>query len=93
MRYPEGVSCSHSGVITGRQKENIIPATAELRTSIRTFNPEVRARVVKAVERMARAESLASGADEPEIENYHYSNSVVNDEAVSVDLAQVLLRS
>lgn len=77
------------GSLQAGKKENIIPATAELRTSIRTFNPEVRERVVNAVERMARAESMASGADEPEIENYHYSNSVVNDEAVSADLAQV----
>lgn len=77
------------GSLQAGKKENIIPATAELRTSIRTFNPDVRTRVVGAVERMARAESLASGADEPEIENYHYSNSVVNDEAVSVALAEV----
>ncbi|MGV3104053.1 amidohydrolase [Rothia sp. 32237D007AR] len=77
------------GSLHAGKKENIIPDSAEIRTSIRTFNPQVRQRVLAAVERIAQAEALASGAPAPDIINYHYSNSVVNDEQVSTELAAV----
>ena len=61
-------------------KENIISARAELALSIRTFDPEVRARVLAAIERIARGEAITAGAPrEPEIEQLHSFPAVVND--------------
>ena len=64
-------------------KENIIPDTAEMKISIRSATPDIRERVLTAVTRIIRAEAAASGADEPEIENYHASNVVMNDQGVT----------
>lgn len=49
-------------------KENIIPATAEFTLNVRTFDPEVRERVLGSLRRILKAEADASGAPEPEIE-------------------------
>ncbi|MFD3745387.1 amidohydrolase [Nocardia sp. NPDC058633] len=68
------------GSIHAGTKENIIPDTAELRITIRTETPAVRARVLAAVERIVRAESAASGAvEEPEITVINTFPVTVND--------------
>ncbi len=55
------------GRIHAGTKNNIIPAEATLGLSIRTFDTAVRAKVLAAIERIARAESEASGSTrEPE---------------------------
>lgn len=57
------VGSSRSG-----DKDNVIPDTAELRVNIRTYTPEVRDRVLAAVDRIVKAEAAASGAEhDPEI--------------------------
>jgi amidohydrolase len=43
-------------------KENVIPAEAELKVNVRTFDPEVRARVLDAIARIVRHEAAAAGA-------------------------------
>ncbi|SCX31772.1 amidohydrolase [Mycolicibacterium fluoranthenivorans] len=49
-------------------KENIIPDTAELGISIRTYSPERRAAVQAAIERIVRAETAAAAAPrEPDV--------------------------
>lgn len=56
------------GSLHAGNKENVIPDRAELKINIRTFDPDVRARVLAAVERIVRAEAAAAGApDEPVI--------------------------
>ncbi|MDR3082585.1 MAG: amidohydrolase, partial [Streptomyces sp.] len=56
------------GAIHAGTKENIIPDTAELLINIRSTTPAVCERVLKAVERIIRAEAAASGAPkDPEI--------------------------
>lgn len=50
------------GYLHAGSKENIIPATAELGLSIRSYDPGVRARVLAAVRRIAMAEASAAGA-------------------------------
>src|SRR4051794_40784622 len=53
------------GAIHAGHKENVIPAEAELKVNIRTFDPDVRARVLAAVERIVTAEAAAAGAPRP----------------------------
>lgn len=70
-------------------KENIIPARAVLALNVRTFDPAVRERVLAAIERMVRAEALASGAPEPGITVLSRFPRLVNDpEAAHAALAR-----
>ncbi|HEX3648346.1 MAG TPA: amidohydrolase, partial [Pseudonocardiaceae bacterium] len=56
------------GSLRAGTKDNIIPDTAELTVNIRSYTPAVRTRVLAAVERIVRAEAMASGAErDPEI--------------------------
>ncbi len=54
------VGSIHSGT-----KENIIPDTASLKLNVRSFSPEVRARVLDSIRRIANAEATASDAPRP----------------------------
>ena len=68
------------GALRAGTKENIIPAEAELLLSIRSFDDDVRRRVLDAISRIVRAEALASGADrDPEITVTDSFPAVVND--------------
>jgi hippurate hydrolase len=70
------------GAMRAGSKENIIPDQAELLLSIRSFEKPVRDQVVAAVERIVRAEALASGAPaEPDITVLESFPAVVNDPA------------
>ncbi|MFI5780610.1 amidohydrolase [Nocardia sp. NPDC051570] len=70
------------GAITAGTRHNIIADRAELLVNIRTFTPEVRARVLAAVERIVRAEAAASGADRaPDIETIETFPILFNDPA------------
>jgi hippurate hydrolase len=70
------------GAIHAGDAANIIPDSAELRLSIRTFDEAVREKVLAAVERIVRAEAAAAGADrEPAFETLHSFPAVRNDEA------------
>lgn len=78
------VATFHAGL-----KENIIPDRAEFTLNIRSLTPEVRAKVLTAVERIIRAEAAASGAPEPEIEKLYdfplnYNDPASTDTVVSV---------
>ncbi|TQM45266.1 amidohydrolase [Pseudonocardia cypriaca] len=70
------------GVLRAGTKENIIPDEAELLLSVRTFDPLVRERVLGAIERIVRAEAVASGATRyPEVVVFDGFPAVVNDVA------------
>lgn len=72
------------GAVHAGTAANIIPDSAELRLSIRTFDPDVRRRVLAAIERIVRAEAQAAGADrEPLIETEYSFPAVVNDAAAT----------
>ncbi|WP_245934610.1 amidohydrolase [Arthrobacter psychrolactophilus] len=81
------ISATESAVVTvgsfhAGDKENIISDRAELALSIRSFEAEVRARVLAAIERIVRGEAATSGAPrEPEIEMMYSFPAVVNDAA------------
>ncbi|XXF80790.1 amidohydrolase [Myxococcaceae bacterium GXIMD 01537] len=84
------------GSIHGGTKHNIIPDQVKLQLTVRTYKPEVRQQVLAAIERIAKAESLAAGAPrEPEVAVSPESTpSTYNDPAltqrVSATLARVL---
>src|SRR6185312_15203295 len=53
------------GAIQAGTKENVIPGEALLKLNVRTFDPNVRTRVLAAIERIITAEAVASGAPKP----------------------------
>lgn len=68
------------GVVEAGTKNNIIPETATLKLSVRTFDPVVRSKVLAAVERIVRGEAAASGAPrEPEIVTLYSGPATHND--------------
>ena len=70
------------GTMRAGTKVNIIPDTAELQLSIRSFDPHVRQRVLAAVERIVNGEAQASGAERmPDIEAMESFPALVNDPA------------
>ncbi|WP_034590365.1 amidohydrolase [Hamadaea tsunoensis] len=67
------------GSIVAGTKDNIIPDTAELKINIRSYASDVRARILESVERVIRAEALASGAlREPDVTLFGQFPVVVN---------------
>ncbi|GAA1808528.1 amidohydrolase [Planosporangium flavigriseum] len=72
------------GALHAGTKENIIPDDAELKLSVRTFEPRVRERVLGAITRIVHAEAAAAGAPKPpEVEIMRAFEPVVNDEAAT----------
>ena len=76
------------GVLRAGSKANVIPDEAVIELNVRTFDPGVRARVLAAIERIAKAEAAASGAPrEPELTPLERYPLNVNDEAASERVA------
>jgi metal-dependent amidase/aminoacylase/carboxypeptidase family protein len=72
------------GALRAGTKENIVPDDAELLISLRTFDPEVRSRVLDAITRIVQGEAAASGAPrEPSVEVTMSFPAVVNDPQAS----------
>ncbi len=65
---PDEVAVVTVAAIHAGRKENVIPAEAELKLNVRTFDPDVRDRVLAAITRIVNAEAAAAGAPAPEIE-------------------------
>src|SRR5204862_6914468 len=59
---PGEVAVVTVGYIQAGTKNNIIPDQAELGLTVRSYKPEVRKRVLAAVERITNAEATAGGA-------------------------------
>jgi amidohydrolase len=53
------------GALQAGTKENVIPDEALIKLNVRTFDEDVRKRVLAAIERIVKAESEASGAPKP----------------------------
>ncbi|NYV72912.1 amidohydrolase [Streptomyces sp. UH6] len=67
------------GAMRAGTAANVIPDTAELLVSARTFTDESRTRVLNSIERIAAAEAASTAADAPEIEVYETYPPLVND--------------
>ncbi len=80
------------GAIHGGTAENIIPDDVTLFGTIRTFKPEVRARMLEGIERTAKAVAAMANAPEPEIKITEGTKAVVNDAGV-VGTAEKVLKA
>ena len=88
---PRDVAVVTVGSIHAGLKNNIIPAEAKLELSLRYPDDEARAKVLEKVERVVRAEALASGAEqEPTIVSDHYLPPTINDPEATLRLAAAL---
>ena len=80
------------GAIHGGTAENIIPDDVLLLGTIRTFKPEVRAKMLAGIERTAKAVATMSNAPEPEIKIIEGAKAVINDPGV-VGMAEKVLKA
>ncbi len=81
------------GTFRAGSASNIIPAEAELLLTVRTFNADVRQRVLAAIERIVQAEAIASDAPKPpDIVTFESTGVVINDD-VAVELTRSSLES
>ncbi|ANY06198.1 amidohydrolase [Pseudonocardia sp. HH130630-07] len=70
------------GMLRAGTKENVIPDSAELGLTVRSYTPAVRDRLLAAIERIVRGEAMASGAPrDPEIRVVETFEPLVNDPA------------
>jgi hippurate hydrolase len=78
------------GAIHGGTAENIIPDDVMLSGTIRSFKPEVRAKMLAGIERTAKAVAAMSNAAEPEIMITEGVKAVINDPGVVATAEKVL---
>jgi hippurate hydrolase len=78
------------GAIHGGTAENIIPDDVLLLGTIRTFKPEVRAKMLAGIERTAKAAAAMSDAPAPEIKITEGAKAVMNDPGVVATAEKVL---
>ena len=70
------------GAVQAGTVGNIIPDSATLRGTIRSYKPAVRTKLLDGVRRTARAAAMMGGAPEPEVSLVEGGLAVVNDEGV-----------
>ncbi len=88
---PGDVAVVTVGYIRGGMKNNIIPDEAEMGLTLRSRDPKVRAHLVNAVERIAKAEAEAAGAEKmPRIEHPEETAAVYNDPVLAAHSVPVL---
>jgi amidohydrolase len=78
------------GAIHGGTAENIIPDDVIVLGTIRSFKPEVRAKMLAGIERTAKTVAAMSDAPAPEIRIEEGAKAVMNDPAVVETAAKVL---
>jgi amidohydrolase len=78
------------GAIQGGTAENIIPDDVLLRGTIRSFKPEVRAKMLAGIERTAKAVAAMSDAPVPDIKITEGAKAVMNDPQVVATAEKVL---
>jgi hippurate hydrolase len=78
------------GAIHGGTAENIIPDEVVLTGTIRSFKPEVRAKMLAGIERTAKAVAGMSNAPEPVITITEGTKAVINDPGVVATAEKVL---
>src|SRR6516225_4135055 len=78
------------GSIHAGTAENIIPDEAVLLGTIRTFKPEVRAKIMAGIERTAKAVAQMADAPAPDIRLTEGAKAVINDAAVVEPAVKVL---
>lgn len=88
---PGEVAVITVGSIRAGTKNNIIPDTAQLDLTVRSRKNEVREHVLASIDRVAKGEAIASGAEKmPLIEKYESTSAVYNDPVLAEHLIPVL---
>jgi hippurate hydrolase len=89
--HPGDAAVITVGYIQAGTKNNIIPDTAQMGLTVRSRNPEVRKHLLAAIERIAKGEAEAGGAEKmPLIEKYESTSAVYNDPVLARHLVEVL---
>jgi len=89
--HPGDAAVITVGYIQAGTKNNIIPDTAQMGLTVRSYKAEVRQHLLAAIERIAKAEAEASGAEKmPLVEKYESTSAVYNDPVLTEHLAGVL---
>ncbi len=89
--HPGDAAVITVGYIQAGTKNNIIPDQAQMGLTVRSYKPEVRQHLLAAIERVAKAEAEAGGAEKmPLIEKYESTSAVYNDPVLTQHLAGVL---
>ncbi len=79
------------GYLQAGTKNNIIPDEAQMGITVRSYKPEVRKHLLASIERVAKAEAAAGGAERaPRIEKYESTSAVYNDPVLTKHLSGVL---
>jgi amidohydrolase len=79
------------GYIQAGTKNNIIPDTAQMGFTVRSYKPDVRQHLLAGIERVVKAEAMAAGAEKmPLIEKYESTSAVYNDLVLTQHLATTL---
>jgi amidohydrolase len=80
------------GAIQAGSVGNIIPDTAILRGTIRSYQPEVRAKLLDGIRRTAKASAMMAGAPEPIVNLDDGTDAVVNNENL-VGRTEIVLKA
>lgn len=79
------------GYIQAGTKNNIIPDDAQMGITVRSFKPAVRQHLLAAIERVAKGEAEAAGAEKmPLVEKYESTSAVYNDPVLTQHLQALL---
>jgi hippurate hydrolase len=87
---PQAFGVITVGTFHAGTANNIIPDTAELKLTLRSYSPDVRKLLVEGVERTAKASAAMANAPAPTITRQEGVGSVVNDSALAARAASVL---
>ncbi|HEX7286842.1 MAG TPA: amidohydrolase [Candidatus Angelobacter sp.] len=89
--HPGDAAVITVGYIQAGTKNNIIPNEAQMGLTVRSYKPEVRQHLLAAIERIAKAEAQAGGAEKmPLVEKYESTSAVYNDTVLTQHLSDVL---
>jgi hippurate hydrolase len=79
------------GSFQAGNKYNLIPDEAHLQLTVRSYKPEVRERLIRGIERIAKAEAQAAGAQkEPKVTIAESTTATYNDPKLTDRLASAL---
>jgi amidohydrolase len=82
------------GSIHGGTRYNIIPDEVKLQLTVRSYKPEVRERMIKAISRIVKGEAQSAGAPkEPSVVVSESASSMYNDPKLSQRIAAALVRA